>query len=119
MRILGARQTCAAVAATMALFLALAGWSTQSLRAQAGTVGQWRTLTNQVPINPVHVALMNNGKVRIVAGSDSVATETNFEAAVWDAACETFRRSRSHETCSATEWSRYSNSLLLSDATCC
>jgi len=48
------------------------------------------TLT-KVPINPVHVALMNNGKVLIVAGSDNVATETNFEAAVRDPASETFQ----------------------------
>ena len=34
---------------------------------------------------------MNNGKVLIVAGSDNVATETNFEAAVWDPASETFQ----------------------------
>ena len=67
-----------------------AGARSRSGPRQAPSVSV-RTLTNQVPINPVHVALMNNGKVLIVAGSDNVATETNFEAAVWDAACETFQ----------------------------
>jgi hypothetical protein len=58
--------------------------------AQAGSQGQWRTLTNQLPINPVHVALLRSGQVLIVAGSGNVAAETNFQAAVWDPASETF-----------------------------
>ena len=40
-----------------------------SLMAQAPTVGQWTTLPYTVPINPVHAALLANGKVLIVAGS--------------------------------------------------
>src|ERR1700730_3380843 len=36
---------------------------------QADVQGQWTTLSNQVPINPVHAALMHNGKILIVAGS--------------------------------------------------
>ena len=60
------------------------------LLAQTSGQGRWRTVMSSsavpltVPINPVHVALMNNGKVLIVAGSGNVATETNFQAAVWD-----------------------------------
>jgi hypothetical protein len=52
--------------------------------AQAGQFGKWTTLSNQMPINPVHAALMNNGKVLIVSGSGNVATETNYRAAVLD-----------------------------------
>jgi hypothetical protein len=59
------------------------------VRAQAGVQGQWRTLAPLMPINPVHIALMNNGKVLIVAGSGNVATVTNYQAAVWDPASET------------------------------
>ena len=54
-----------------------------ALRAQAGTVGEWKTL-GVMPINPVHAALMNNGKVLIVSGSGNVAAETNFKSAVLD-----------------------------------
>jgi hypothetical protein len=72
------------------LALALAASSPRGLLAQAATQGQWRTLTNQTPINPIHVALMNNGDVLIVAGSGNVATETNFQAAVWDSGSQTF-----------------------------
>ena len=64
--------------------------TTEPVLAQAGTQGSWRTLSNQVPINPVHAALLRNGQVLMVAGSGNVATETNFRATVWDPATETF-----------------------------
>jgi hypothetical protein len=54
------------------------------VRAQTTVQGQWQTLPNPMPINPVHVALMNNGQVLIVSGSGNVASETNYQAAVWD-----------------------------------
>jgi galactose oxidase-like protein/PKD domain-containing protein len=36
-----------------------------------------------MPINPVHLAMLHTGQVLIVAGSGNVATETNYQAAVW------------------------------------
>jgi Domain of unknown function (DUF1929)/Glyoxal oxidase N-terminus len=37
--------------------------------SQASVQGQWNTLAYQMPINPVHVALLSNGKILVVAGS--------------------------------------------------
>src|ERR1700745_2426931 len=37
--------------------------------AQPNVQGKWSTLSNSMPINPVHVALLSNGKVLVVAGS--------------------------------------------------
>lgn len=37
--------------------------------AQANVQGQWTTLSNTMPINPVHVALLNDGNLLVVAGS--------------------------------------------------
>src|SRR5215471_9526744 len=37
--------------------------------AQASVQGQWSTAPNLMPINPIHVALLPNGKLLIVAGS--------------------------------------------------
>jgi len=51
--------------------------------AQTGQ-GQWQTLPYTMPINPVHAALLNNGKVVIVSGSGNVAGNTSFRAALWD-----------------------------------
>ena len=73
------------------------------MRAQAGAPGQWRTLAPLMPINPVHIALMNNGKVLIVAGSGNVATVTNYQAAVWDPASETLVTQSLTRTCSGTD----------------
>jgi len=36
---------------------------------QANVQGQWGTLANTMPINPIHAALLSNGKVLVVAGS--------------------------------------------------
>jgi hypothetical protein len=36
---------------------------------QANVQGQWSTLPYLMPINPIHVALLSNGKVLVVAGS--------------------------------------------------
>jgi galactose oxidase-like protein/PKD domain-containing protein len=42
-----------------------------------------------MPINPVHITLMHTGKVLVVSGSGNVATETNFQAGVWDPETDT------------------------------
>ena len=52
--------------------------------SQANVQGQWRTLPYTMPINPVHVALLRNGKVLIVSGSGNLPSDKNFEAALWD-----------------------------------
>ena len=77
--------------ALILLAIGLGDSRNQTVLAQAATQGQWRTLTNQVPINPVHVAVLRTGQILIVAGSGNVATETNFQAALWYPASETFQ----------------------------
>src|SRR3989442_12582825 len=72
------------VAAAILFGLVLAVLSTQAILAQAGQLGRWTTLPYLMPINPIHLALLNNSKVLVVAGSGDVATETNYRAAVWD-----------------------------------
>ncbi len=51
------------------LLLLLVGVSTPGLMGQAQTVGKWTTLSYTMPINPIHVALLHNGKILVVAGS--------------------------------------------------
>ena len=76
------------------LLLALAASDTPRVSAQAGE-GQWTTLTYLMPINPVHLTLLNNGRVLVVAGSGNVAAETNFRSTIWDPQAGTFS-TRSH-----------------------
>src|SRR2546425_2306486 len=66
------------------LSLSLVALSTQPLWAQAGLQGQWTTLSYLMPINPIHLALLNNGKVLVVSGSGNLPTQTTFNAAVLD-----------------------------------
>lgn len=55
-----------------------------SAAGQASLQGQWQTLPNLMPINPVHAALLHNGKVLIVSGSGNLPTNTNLQAAIFD-----------------------------------
>jgi hypothetical protein len=78
-------------AGAIALALGFGTLASPPLRAQSSPAsqGRWTTLPYTMPINPVHLALMNNGKVLIVAGSGNVAAEANFRSAVWDPQAET------------------------------
>lgn len=105
MRPANAALTGGSVLAALLLAVGLSTTTTNSVLAQAGTRGQWRTLTNQVPINPIHLALLRTGEVLIVAGSGNVKTETNFQAAVWDPASQTFLTE-------AVPWDMFGNGMV-------
>jgi Domain of unknown function (DUF1929)/Glyoxal oxidase N-terminus len=53
--------------------------------------GRWETLPFEMPINPVHVALMHTGKVLIVSGSGNDPDNHDLQAAVWDPKTATVR----------------------------
>ncbi len=52
--------------------------------ANASQQGQWQTLPYTMPINPIHMSLLHNGKVLVVAGSGNQLGITDFKAAVWN-----------------------------------
>src|SRR4029077_12712439 len=54
------------------------------IRAQSNVQGQWNTLSTQFTINPIHAALLHNGKVLIVSGSGNLPGNTNYEAGIFD-----------------------------------
>src|SRR5712691_7851503 len=62
----------------------LVGLALPQLMAQANVQGQWTTLPNPMPINPIHATLLNTGKVLVVAGSGNYPPNKNYQAAVWD-----------------------------------
>jgi hypothetical protein len=59
-------------------------------QGQANVQGTWKTLTTQMPtnppltLNPIHAALMHNGKILIVSGSGNDPSQTTFTVGVWD-----------------------------------
>jgi Domain of unknown function (DUF1929)/Legume lectin domain/Chitobiase/beta-hexosaminidase C-terminal domain/PKD domain len=52
--------------------------------SQANVQGQWQTLPYTMPINPIHTALLYNGKVLIVSGSGNYPPMTTYQWALWD-----------------------------------
>ena len=71
--------------AAATILAAIIAVHSQAVRAQQPAVqGKWTTLPSQMPINPVHIALLNTGKVLVVAGSGNVAGNTNLQAGIWD-----------------------------------
>lgn len=74
--------------------------------AQANVTGQWQTLSTQMPINPVHVALMYNGKILVVSGSGNYPPNTNYAAAVWDPSTNTV-------TTQPVGWDMFCNGMLV------
>ena len=76
----------AARAFWLAGILLFSVFATAHLVAQADQIGQWNTLPASMPINPVHVAMLRNGKVLVVSGSGNVAGNTNYQAGVFDPA---------------------------------
>jgi hypothetical protein len=57
--------------------------------ASPQTTGKWTTIATMMPINPVHVALMHNGKVLVISGSGNDPTNHNLEAGVWNPVTQT------------------------------
>ena len=74
--------------------------------AQLNVTGQWSTLSSPSPLNPIHVALLRNGKVLIVGGSEQYEVSSTFKAAVFDPAAGTF----SQQT---TPWDLFCNGMSL------
>ena len=57
---------------------------------QSNVIGKWLTLSTQMPINPIHTALMANGKILVVSGSGNYPVQTTFMVGVWDPSTNTF-----------------------------
>jgi hypothetical protein len=67
----------------------------RELRAHAAApyhTGEWTTLATLMPINPVHVALMHNGKVLVISGSGNDPTNHDLQALVWNPVTHTVEK---------------------------
>jgi hypothetical protein len=53
--------------------------------------GWWKQVYPVMPINPVHMALMHNGKVLVIAGSGSSRDPSSLHAAVFDPVSQNVR----------------------------
>jgi hypothetical protein len=91
--------------ATLAMmFLTVSAAAPGGAQAQLNVTGQWSTLPYLSPINPIHVALLKDGKVLIVAGSENNDASTVYKAAVWNPVTGAF----SQQT---TPWDLFCNGM--------
>jgi hypothetical protein len=75
-------------------------------QAQPDVFGQWTTLSTTMPINPVHAALLHNGKVLVVSGSGNVPGNLNYQAGIWDPATNSI-------TTQPVSWDMFCNAMVL------
>src|ERR1700731_4481671 len=99
-------HTFATTTVTFCAVLLLSVFLAPPLFAQANVQGQWQTLGTQMPINPVHVALMHNGKVLVASGSGNLPSDTNYMAAVFDPTTGTV-------TTQAVGWDMFCNGMIV------
>lgn len=69
--------------------------------------GEWTTLGVTMPINPVHVALMHDGKVLVIAGSGNDPTNKDWQAIVWNP------RTHATEKTILLTWDMFCNGMVI------
>jgi hypothetical protein len=73
---------------------------------QANVQGTWKTLPTLMPINPVHTALLSNGKILVVSGSGNDAAQTTFMVGLWDPSNDTV-------TTGTQSWDMFCNGMIV------
>jgi hypothetical protein len=91
------------VVAALALFAAI---YTPAAHGQANVQGTWQTVPAQMPINPVHTALLSNGKILVVSGSGNYPAQTIYNVGVWDPATNTI-------TTQTQSWDMFCNGMIV------
>jgi hypothetical protein len=88
--------------------VALAGLAMHAPTAhgQANMQGTWQTLPTLMPINPVHTALMANGKILVVSGSGNYPAQTTFMVGVWNP-------SNNSVTTATESWDMFCNGMIV------
>jgi hypothetical protein len=96
----GLTSLIVATLAVIAIFYAPAAYG------QANVVGTWQTVPTQMPINPIHTALMSNGKILVVSGSGNYPAQTIYNVGVWDPSSNTI-------TTQTQSWDMFCNGMIV------
>jgi hypothetical protein len=73
---------------------------------QANVIGTWQTVSTQMPINPIHTALLSNGKILVVSGSGNYPAQTIYNVGVWDPSTNTI-------TTQTQNWDMFCNGMIV------
>jgi hypothetical protein len=98
------QRTCG-MAGKLGSILTLACLLPFALWGQTNVTGQWKTLSTQMPINPIHLSLMHNGNVLVVSGSGNLPSDTNYMAGVWNPTTQTI-------TTQPLQWDMFCNAMV-------
>src|ERR1700688_2528004 len=78
------RRTALFVSALLVVFSSLL--YAPASHGQANVQGTWQTIPTTMTINPVHVALMANGKILVISGSGNTSSNVPLNAGIFDPA---------------------------------
>lgn len=73
--------------------------------AQPNVTGQWSTLPYLSPVSPIHVAVLNTGKVLMIEGSSNDPNQPTYRYAIWDPVASAFT------TVGTTAWDLFCTSM--------
>ena len=91
------------LAAALAL---IAPFCAPAAQGQANVQGKWQTVPVQMPINPIHTALLSNGKILVVSGSGNNPPQTTYSVGVWDP-------SNNSLTTQTQSWDMFCNGMIV------
>src|SRR3984893_12549259 len=84
----------------------IAAFCVPAAHGQANVIGTWKTVPAQMPINPIHTALMSNGKILVVSGSGNNPPQTIFNVGVWDPSSNTINQQ-------TQSWDMFCNGMIV------
>ena len=90
----------------LATLAVIAVFYAPAAHAQANAIGTWQTVPAQMPINPVHTALLSNGKILVVSGSGNYPAQTIYNVGVWDPSTNTI-------TTQTQNWDMFCNGMIV------
>jgi len=101
------RKLChRATSLLVAALTLIAAFYSPAAHAQANVMGTWQTVPTQMPINPVHTALLSNGKILVVSGSGNYPVQTIYNVGVWDPSTNTI-------TTQTQTWDMFCNGMIV------
>jgi len=88
-------------------FFFVLGMHSPAVLAQANVHGTWHTVSTLIPVNPIHAALMSNGRILIVSGSSNYPPQTSFLVGIWDPATNSFTQGKNQT------WDMFCNGMVV------
>jgi Domain of unknown function (DUF1929)/Legume lectin domain/PKD domain len=100
------KPLCGLTSLLIAVLALTAAFCTPTAHGQANVQGTWQTVSTQMPINPIHTALLSNGKILIVSGSGNYPAQTIYNVGVWDPSNNTI-------TTQTQSWDMFCNGMIV------